>query len=297
MARISHGTSNQEAIRVDNNQSETNRRLWISYPWIRNEERDFTYLLPQLKAANFEAVYDSFQLQPNSQLGERVVQRLRSIGFDGWLYILTHQCFTRRNYTDELTGAIDQTLVQMGSDFPIAGLMYGIASQQVPPVLRVLPCISLGDPDWKRQLSRVLGSDTMQAKKDHAKNEPRFVWKVHSCYDGDPSMTAIEVHTRGDRLQYWRFAAPKNAKIVRWGQGRSGGGEISRVVFAEAKGSGRYDNRDVLWFGAANTVSETESAYAVFSGPLPDFICFGPSQSPFGSPGTMEAFWPGLQKN
>jgi hypothetical protein len=296
MTRISHGTFNQEAMRVVNNQSESCRRLWVSYPWIRNEERDFAYLIPQLKAANIEAVYDSFQLPPNSQLGERVVQRLSSIGFDGWLYILTHQCFTRRAYTDELTGAIDQTLLRMGSDFPVAGLMYGIATQQVPPALRVLPCISLGDPDWKRQLSSVFRDDNVPCKREHRKDESRFVWKIHEGFDGDSSMTAIEVRTRGDRIQYWRFAAPKSAKVIRWGLGRSGGREISRVVLAEAKGSARYENRDVTWFGAANTVSDTESAFALFSGPLPDFICFGPSQSPFGSPGNMEAFWPGLQK-
>jgi hypothetical protein len=290
------GLLNQGETRVVNNQSGACPRLWISYPWIRNEERDFAYLVPQLKAANIEAVYDSFQLQPNSRLGQRIVQRLLSIGFDGWLYILTHQCFTRRNYTDELTEAIDQTLLHMGPEFPMAGLMYGIATQQVPPVLRVLPCISLGDPDWKRQLSTLLNSDAIHSRKAKVNKETRFVWKIHPCFDGDASLTAVEVHTKEDRIQYWRFAAPKSAKIVRWGQGRAGGGEISRIIFAETKGSGRYENRDVIWFGAANTISDMESAYVVFSEPLPDFIGFGPAQTPFGSPGKMEMLWPALMK-
>jgi hypothetical protein len=282
---------------VANEQNPACPRLWISYPWIRHEERDFTYLVHQLKLANIEAEYDSFQLQPDSRLGERIIQRLLSIGFDGWLYILTHQCFTRRTYTDELTEAIDQTLLHMGPDFPMAGLMYGIATQQVPPVLRVLPCISLGDPDWKRQLSGILKNDSLRTqKRGPGAKEPRFVWTIHHGYAGDPSLTAIEVHTRGDRIQYWRFAIPKSCKVTRWGQGRAGGGEISRIIFAEAKGSGKYESRDVSWFGAANTISDMESAYAVFSGPLPDFICFGPSQSPFGSPGKMEMLWPGLVK-
>ena len=74
-------------------------RLWISYPWVSKEERDFTYLVKQLKDANIEAVYDSLQLQADMAFGERTVQRLLSIGFDGWLYILTHQCFTRKVFT------------------------------------------------------------------------------------------------------------------------------------------------------------------------------------------------------
>ena len=277
-----------------NDQNIVRPRLWISYPWIRHEEVDFNYLVPQLKAANIEAVYESFQLQPDSRLGSKIVQRLMSIGFDGWLYILTHQCFTRRSYTDELTEAIDQTLFHLGPDFPMAGLMYGIAAQQVPPVLRVLPCISLGDPNWKRQLSEILKTDAPHSRRSACTNKPRFVWKIHPCYKGNPSMTAIEVHTSGDKIEHWRFAIPKSSKIVRWGQGRAGGGNISRMIFAEASGSGRYENRDINWFGAANTLSDAESAYAVFSGPLPEFICFGTSQTPFGSPGTMETFLPTL---
>ena len=72
-------------------------RLWINYPYINSEERDFSYLIPQLKKANIEAAYDSFQLMPDVRLWERIVPRLVSIGFDGWLYILTHQCFTRKS--------------------------------------------------------------------------------------------------------------------------------------------------------------------------------------------------------
>jgi hypothetical protein len=64
------------------------------------------------------------------------------------------------------------------------------------------------------------------------------------------------------------------------------------VRFAEAKGSGKYEHCDILWFGAANTVSDTESAYAVFLGTLPDFICFGSAKSPFGPPDSMEVMRP-----
>ena len=93
---------------------------------------------------------------PDMRLWERIVPRLVSIGFDGWLYILTHQCFTRRAYTDELTAAIDKVMLRLGYEFPMIGLMHGIATQNVPPALRVRPCISLGDPEWKQQLSETL---------------------------------------------------------------------------------------------------------------------------------------------
>jgi hypothetical protein len=269
------------------------RCVWISYPWTRSEERDFRYLIPQLREANIEAVYDSFQLMPEARLWPRIMQRLLSIGFDGWMYILTHQCFSQRLYADELSSAIDQMLLHMGPGYPVMGLMYGIGSSHVPPVLRILPCISLADPDWRSQISRALhkdGSDTHRARKEN-----RFVWNVHPCYGGNPSNVAVEVRTRGQVMQYWRFAVPKSVSVIRWGQGPAGGREISSIRLGETSGSAKYANCEVNWFGAANAVSSTESAYTVFSS-LPDFICFGPAQSPLGPPVQMEVLWPNLIK-
>jgi hypothetical protein len=230
----------------------------------------------------------------NVHLWERIVPRLVSIGFDGWLYILTHQCFTRKTYTDELTAAIDKITLRLGPKFPMIGLMHGIATQNVPPALRVRPCISLGDPEWKQQLSEALEQRIPAGKARTMRTESRFFWKIHSRYGGDPSMTAVEVSSMTERIQYWRFAVPKSAQTARWGQGPAGGGEISHVRFAEAKGSARFEHRDILWFGAANTVSDTESAYVVFLGPLPDFICFGLAKTPFGPPDSMEVLRPNL---
>ncbi len=84
-------------------------RLWISYPWTSREERDFSCLVPQLMDVKIEAVYDSLELQPNLRLWQRIIQRLLSIDFDGWAYLLTHQFLARGSCTSELISAIDQT--------------------------------------------------------------------------------------------------------------------------------------------------------------------------------------------
>ncbi len=277
---------------VADSQIPSNPHLWLNYPYINSAERDFSYLVPQLKKANIEAAYDSFQLMPDVRLWERIIPRLVSIGFDAWLFILTHQCFTRKAFTDELTVAIDKITLRLGPRFPMIGLMYGIASQNVPAVLRVRPCISLGDPEWRQQLTEVLRRRILPGKERSMLKEARFSWRIHARYGGDPSMTAIEVRSLTERIKYWRFAVPKSTQTARWGQGPAGGGDISSVRFAEARGSGTYEHRDIMWFGAANTVSDTESAYAVFLGPLPDFICFGLAKSPFGPPDAMEVLRP-----
>ena len=76
---------------VGGDQNSGGMRLWISYPWVSNEENDFTYLVPQLKAADIHATYDSFQLPADAQqLGRKIVQRLVVSGLtDGSTYSLT----------------------------------------------------------------------------------------------------------------------------------------------------------------------------------------------------------------
>jgi hypothetical protein len=281
--------------KVAGNQKIGRPRLWISYLSTSAEEKDFSFLVSQLKDVNIEAIYTSLQLQPDMRLWQRIVQRLLSIDFDGWVYILTHQFLTNRECTNELIAAIDQMLPHIGSDFLMAGLLHGVAAQHVPPALRIRPCLSLGDPDWKHRLAGSLKNHTPLQRPEMAREEKRFLWKVHSCYGGNPALTAIEVGPRLESIQYWRFAVPKSVRTARWGVGAAGGGEISPIKFAVAKGSGRYGSADVAWFGAANGISNTESAYVVFSGALPEFVCFGPAESPAGPPGPMEILRTGAE--
>ena len=276
-----------------NNEKTTYPRLWISYPWVNREERDFTYLVGQLREARIDATYDSLQLMPDRRLQERAVQRLLSVGFDGWLYILTHQCFTRKACTEELTTAIQKAAQHMGTNFPMAGLLHGIDIQYVPSALRERPCIPLTNNDWKQQLAETFKFNAPASGKGGLETH-RFTWQIHPCFCGDSSMTAVEVHTRRDSIAYWRFAVPRSARTVAWGQGPSGGRGISCVRFGEASGFGKYGTQETFWFGAAHAISKTESAYAVFSGPLPDFIGFGSAKGALEPPGQMEIYCPTL---
>lgn len=276
-----------------NNENTAYPRLWISYPWVNREERDFAYLVAQLKEAHIDATYDSLQLLPERQLQERAIQRLLSVGFDGWLYILTHECFTRKTCTEELTAALHKATQRMGPDFPMAGLVHGIDIQYVPSMLRERPCISLTNPDWQKQLKETFKFQALPARKKGSEHT-RFIWQIHPSFCGDSSMTAVEVSSRKDSIPYWRFAIPRSARAVAWGQGPCGGRGISCVRFGEASGFGKYGTQEIFWFGAANIISNMESAYAVFSGPLPEFICFGSAKGLLQPPGQMEIYWPAI---
>jgi hypothetical protein len=261
--------------------------LWITYAWTQREEADFSYLVSQLKEAGIQATYDAVEILPELHLDEWAERRTASLEIDGWAYILTSMSTTRRHCADELIGALERIIQRRGTDFPLIGLLHGVAMQSLPPALKVRPCYYLTDSGWKQQVAAALKN---RAKRESTREETRFLWAVHPCYGGDPEMTAIEVGPRMESIPYWRFAVPKSAPMIKWGQGSRGGGEISPIKFSVVRGSGRMGNYDVNWFGAANAVSVTESAYAVFAGRLPEFVCFGPAKGPQGPPDKMEMF-------
>ncbi|MEJ2108315.1 MAG: hypothetical protein P8Z37_00075 [Acidobacteriota bacterium] len=268
-------------------------KIWISYPWIHSEERDFSGITECLEENNFEAVYESIQIVPNAGILNKVEQKLQGFGFDGWICVLTHKSMTHRECTNELNNAIECVRQLMGPRYPILGLMYGIVSGQMPPVLRMLPCISLSDPNWHAHLRAAVHKYKFAALQQPKRDPMRFIWEVHNRYHGNESLTLIEVRTRGESIPEWRFAVPKSCRLVRWGQGTQAGCENTKVRFGEVHGTGTYKDNEVFWFGASNTVTNSECAYILLSGKLPDIICFGPARDTCGIPGKMEVFRPG----
>ncbi len=262
-------------------------RLWITYPWVVKEEKDFRYLPAELRSTSIDATYDSLRLTPNSHLWHRVVQRLLSVNVDAWCYVLTKEVVDQQVCMDELTAAVDKVPWHMGSDFPLAGLIYGINRENLPSTLRMHPCLSVEDPSWRTQVLELLHTRGPVINKQEVL-ERRYCWRIHTNYQGNPALTAVEVGTWGVGIPFWRFAVPGSCQPIRWGSGPAGGGPLSPVRMAGAQGVIRYKERNFIWFGAASKISQTESAYLVYSGALPEYLCFGPAESPFGPPGPME---------
>jgi hypothetical protein len=263
-------------------------RLWISYLWTRREEKDFTYLASEMKSADVEATYDSIELQQDFHMWQRIEQRLLSIDFDGWMYVLTHQVLTHKKFADQLIAAIDQILMRKGPDFPMVGLLHGIAAQYLPSPLKARPCLSLEDPAWRQLVSDTLRKRAPSPMMPPLRQDTRFNWRIHPCWAGNPSATAIEVGTKFEVIRHWRFAIPRSMRTAEWGSGAAGGGKFQAPEQGVAMGYGRFGLTDVAWFGATGSISRNNSAYMVFSGALPDLVCFGSAETAMGPPRVME---------
>lgn len=269
-------------------------RLWITYPWVDRPEGEFSYLVNQLKAAGLQASYSSTCLISGRRLWEEIGHKITSGELDGWAYLLTRRNSKERFLMEELLGTLERVSKEKGVSFPSIGLLHGIAAQSLPPALKLRPNIHLADPRWKEEIRHLLKRRSNENSNDSG---TQFVWRIHPGYDGDSSMTAVEVAPRSEGIRYWRFAVPQSSPVLRWGRGPAGGKAISRVKFSVVRGSGRAWNREIRWFGAADRLSGEESAYAVFSGPLPDFVCFGTAERAADPPGQMEIFWTALNRD
>jgi hypothetical protein len=251
-----------------------------------NREADFSFVADQLKSIHVDARFESIQLQPGESLWDRISPWVTSCGIAGWSYILTAEVLANRIRREELISAIENVIQERGARFPLLGMLYhGIAARNLPLALRLRPCIHLADQNWKEQVQAVLA-------RQAAADTSEFSWAIHKDYSGVAAKTAIEVRPRSEVINCWRFAVPKTARPVRWGCGAPRGGEISPVLFSTVRGAGRLENTEISWFGCEDSLSQTVSAYVVFDGQLPDFVCFGRARSPVSAPGKMEIFRP-----
>jgi hypothetical protein len=59
------------------------RRIWITYAWVDNEEGDFRYLVQELKAVGVEAKYDRIEIIPGRDLWDQIGNQITESPIDG----------------------------------------------------------------------------------------------------------------------------------------------------------------------------------------------------------------------
>jgi hypothetical protein len=264
-------------------------RLVLTHAGRRNDEWECARIARQLSTIGILVAYDAVQMGPGKGLWDHISARFSSQEINAWAYLLTPPCLADRNCTNELLSALDRVCSMKGAGFPLVGLLHGISAQSLPPALKLRPFVHLADPGWTEQVKSIL-------TRRLAESRTQFLWKIHECYGGDTSKTAIEVCPREEGIHHWRFAVPASSLPRQWGRGASGGGSLSPFRFSVSKGAGKLENTDITWFGSEDFLPPTESAYVVFNGTLPDFICFGSAKTPAGPPGEMEIYRLGLSR-
>jgi TIR domain len=266
--------------------SPKNPKLWITYAWVDNGKGDFSYLVRELRDVGVEAAYDRIALIPGRHLWRQIAEQITSNDLAGWAYLLTPSSIRSQACQEELAYALDQALGVRGDDFPLLGLMHGVAIADVPLPLRVRLCVDLAHGSWQEEVVAALQN---RAPNRNTTPTSAYLWRIHRPYPHLSGRTAIEVRPRFGQVHYWRAAVPFGTTLLAWGSGPSEGGALSPIkTMAIEGGDGEVDGRRVSWFGAGDRLSPGTSAYLVFRDNVPDLVGFGFATEPFGAPEEME---------
>jgi TIR domain len=264
--------------------------LWITYAWSDDEEGDFSYLIQELKGAGIAATYDNISLVPGRRLWEQIAQRITESPLSGWAYLVTPNSLESEACREELAYALCRALTDKGKAFPLIGLLHEVQIEDIPAALAVRLCISLASPTWKEE---VLAGLEGRPPKRAEEPQSRYVWGIHNNYRGNAAHAAVEVRPRFGTMMFWRFVIPVSHRVIEWGWGPAGGGALSstRSTVIEG-GSTQVEGVNCTFFGAGDALSPSVSAYVVFERQLPEFLCFGQAEEPFGGPGEVEIVRP-----
>jgi hypothetical protein len=258
--------------------------LWLTYAWADNDEGDFDYLVQVLDSAGIVTLYDKIALVPGRRLWPQIADRICSTPLAGWAYLVTPNGLASSACREELSYALQRALEAKGEEFPLIGLLHNVSIRDVPVALRVRLCINLANPDWVEELRAAVSGTPPQ--RSTPPREPVIV-KIHENYLGQQGMHAIEVRPRFDELAYWTMAFPIDGpQPARWGAGPANGGGIAGAQSDVMEGECRIGGVPMRFVGAGERLTSSTSAYAVFTGKLPQSMFFGVADRPFHVAGT-----------
>jgi hypothetical protein len=261
--------------------------LWITYAWADNSEGDFDYLVGALQAAGIRARYDRVALVAGRRLWDQIGAEITSGSLSGWAYLLTPRSLASEACREELAYALQRALATKGADFPLLGLLSGVAINDVPPALAVRLCVDLRTPDWIEQIRSSLKN---RPPSRHVDETPNFKGRPHNRYLGKADLRAVEFLPRFGELRYWRIAFPTDGpQPVMKGTGPAGGCGVGPILHAAVEGTVEIGGMHMNFFGAGDALTPANSAYIVFEQRFPVHMAFGWAEEPFGSPAE---WWP-----
>jgi len=125
------------------------KKLWVTYAWKDNEDKDVDYIVQELDKAGLDVRFDRRSLVPGQRLWVQIGGAITDPAeCDAWGAVLTANSLASEACVEELSYALDRALDAKGTGFPIFALLHGVPARSLPPALKIRLCIPLGNNDW-----------------------------------------------------------------------------------------------------------------------------------------------------
>src|SRR6266542_1880094 len=112
-------------------------KIWITYAWDDNKDKDVDYVAQALGAAGLEVRLDRWTVSAGKRLWEQIATFISSPAeSDAWLLYATTNGLCSEACKEELAYALTRALETRGATYPMIGLFPGTTDQSlIPPAI------------------------------------------------------------------------------------------------------------------------------------------------------------------
>ncbi len=253
------------------------KKLWLTYAWADNREKDFYYLVQALDQAGLDVHFDRRSLVPGQRLWTQIGGRITDPALcDAWGILLTANSLASQACIEELSYALDRALSAKGAGFPMFALLHGVSAAQLPPALKIRLCIPLENTDW---VSQVVSAVEMRAPGLPISGLDQWLLHEHTTVEG----LALEIRPRFDRISPFAVAvdlAQKTSGNVRsCSPGPANKVPSGHVAVQWINSETTLTDGTPAWVWGADNEANPTSSYYLFYQRRPPRIWFGHQQN------------------
>ena len=239
------------------------KRLWLTYAWDDNREKNFDFLVQALDRAGLDVHFDRRSLIPGQRLWTQIGGAITDPALcDAWGILLTANSLASEACIEELSYALDRALSAQGLGFPMFALLHGISAKVLPPALKIRLCIPLESNDW---VNRVVAAVERRAPGLPISGLDQWVLHEHPAPEG----VALEIRPRFDRMSPFAVAVDLEQKtsgnVASCSPGPANRVPTGHVAFHWIDSQTTLTDGTLAWvWGGDNEASATQSYYLFY---------------------------------
>jgi len=250
------------------------KKLWITYAWKDNEDKDIDFIVKALDETDIELKFDKRNLIPGQRLWQQIGGHITDPNeCESWGIVLTKNSVQSEGCIEELSYALDRALSTKGDVFPIFALLHEISYRELPPALKIRLCIALENNDWVKQVISAVNKTAPGFTPD--KDLSNSILTEHKTNDG----FCLEIKPRFDRISPFSVVVDYNEKksknVTNCMPGPAGmipsGGMMTMWHDQEST----LTDGTHCWIWQGNNEANSTSSYYLFYKKCPKRIWFG----------------------
>jgi len=225
------------------------KKVWITYSWLDNEDKDVEFIAQQIRAKGFEVRMDRWDISAGQRLWEQIDRFIsKPEESDAWIFYATQNSLGSEPCKEEFAYALQRALSSRSETFSLIGLFpSAVEKELIPSGISTRLYVSLEDQDWLDRISAAIEGKKPSIPREHL--EP-YSYKVHETNNGQFNYV-FEVRPRAGNWAQSFIAVPsEDVDRTRW----------VMPVTAKVAGSGR-----VPMFNDFSKLHSTKSKDGVWS--------------------------------